>query len=143
MAAPRVPEMCFWPAKTRKNLKFLDAYMTWTRSAAAQILFRYEKRNRDIASLSLPCFGNIVVLFVSFLFFHLCIKFWFELFWYCSVTETFAVRFHNWFDHEWVDFGVFCKNMPRFVDLISAWTKICKNCSNIARFLATWSLFDH
>ena len=43
----------------------------------------------------------------------------------------FAVGIQNWFDHDWVIFGVFCWNMPRFVDLISAWTKICKKWSII------------
>ena len=51
-----------------------------------------------------------------------------EIFSYCTLTETFAIASHKWFEHEWIDFGVFWK-MAFFVDLISVWTEICKICS--------------
>ena len=37
-------------------------------------------------------------------------------------------------DHEWIDFWVFCLKMDSFVDFISVWTKICKNCSIVILF---------
>ena len=53
--------------------------------------------------------------------------------WLFSLFDIFhnsGSRFQNWFDHEWIDFGgFFCWNVPRFVVVISAWNKICKNCS--------------
>ena len=39
-------------------------------------------------------------------FFQLCFRFWIEVFSYCTFTETFAIGFQKWFDHEWIDFGV-------------------------------------
>ena len=53
MVALRVPEMCFWPAKTSKNLEFFEMHTChWP---AAQIWFRYKWRKLLTASLSLPC----------------------------------------------------------------------------------------
>ena len=31
-------------------------------------------------------------------------------------------------------FGVFCRNMSHFVNFLSAWIKMCKNCSNVSLF---------
>ena len=62
-------------------------------------------------------------------FFQLCFRFWIEVFSYCTLTETFEIGFPKWFDHEWIDFGVFWLKVASFVDFISVWTKICKNCS--------------
>ena len=38
-------------------------------------------------------------------------------------------------------FWFFCWYMPRFVDFMSAWTKICKNCSSVFFFPPTSNLF--
>ena len=62
-------------------------------------------------------------------FFQLCFMFWIEVFSYCTLTETFAIGFQMWFDHEWIDFGFFCWKMASFVDFLSVWTEMCKNCS--------------
>ena len=62
-------------------------------------------------------------------FFQLCFRFWIEVFSYCTLTETFAIGFQKWFDHERIDFGVFCSKMASLVDFVSVWTEICKNCS--------------
>ena len=69
---------------------------------------------------------------------HMCIRFWFEAFSYCSVLETFAIEFQNYFNHDWVEFRVFCRNMPRFFDFISACTEICKNCSKNIPLFDSW-----
>ena len=52
---------------------------------------------------------NIVALFVIKSFFICRSGFCVEVFSYCSVTETFAVRFQNWFDIHWVIFGLFSR----------------------------------
>ena len=31
-----------------------------------------------------------------------------EFFSYCTLKETFAIGFQKWFEHEWIDFRVFC-----------------------------------
>ena len=40
-------------------------------------------------------------------FFQLCFRFWIEVFSYCTFTETFAIGFQKWFDHQWIDCEVF------------------------------------
>ena len=57
-----------------------------------------------------------------------------KFFSYCTLTETFAIGFQKWFDHERIDFGVFCWEMAFFVDFISVWTEVCKNCSIVVLF---------
>ena len=125
--ALRVPEMCFWPAKTRKNLELFE--MLTCLWPAAQIWFRHKWKKLVTASL-------LVLYFV----WYSCVRYWNEFFsavfhvldWsfsYCTLTEFFAIGFQKWFDHEWFDFGVFCWKMASFVDFISVWTEICKNCS--------------
>ena len=49
-------------------------------------------------------------------------------------TETFAIGFQKWFDHDWNTFVKFCWNTFRLVDFISAWTEIWKKCSNSFSF---------
>ena len=66
--------------------------------------------------------------------FMLCFRFQIEVFSYCTLTETFAIGFQKWFDHEWIDFGVFCSKMASFVDSISLRTEICINCSIVILF---------
>ena len=67
-----------------------------------------------------------VAFVIGMSFFQLCFRLWIEVFSFCTLTETFAIEFQKWFDHEWIDFGVFCWKMASFVDFISVWTKICK-----------------
>ena len=73
---------------------------------------------------------------------QLCFRFWIEVFSYCTLTETFAIGFQKQFDHEWIDFGVFCCGMASFVDFMSVWTKICKKCSLVDFFSTTSNFFD-
>ena len=77
---------------------------------------------------------GIVVSVIGMSFLHLCFRFYIEVFSYCTLTETFAIGFQNWIGHEWIDFGVFCSEMASFVDFISVWTEICKNCSTFFFF---------
>ena len=57
-----------------------------------------------------------------------------KFFSYCTLTETFAIGFQKWFDHEWIDFGDFCWQMASSVDLLSVWIEVCKNCSIVVLF---------
>ena len=130
--ALRVPEMCFWPAKTRKILEFFEMHTClWP---GAQKWFRHKWRKLVTASLFLHCIDWYSCLRYWNEFFQLWFRFYIEVFSYCTFTETFAIGFHKWFDHEWIDFGVFCWEMASLVDFISVWTEICKNCSSFFFF---------
>ena len=77
---------------------------------------------------------GIVVSVIGMSFLQLCFRFYIEVFSYCTLTETFAIGFQKWFDHEWIDFGVFCWESASLVDFISVWTEICKRCSIVFLF---------
>ena len=56
LVALRVPELCFWPAKTRKNLEIFEMHTyLWP---GAQIWFRHKRRKLVAASLLLHCIGG-------------------------------------------------------------------------------------
>ena len=44
-----------------------------------------------------------------------------EVFSFYTSTETFANGFQNWFDHDWIEFGVFLLDCASFVNLSSPW----------------------
>ena len=132
--ALRVPHMCFWPAKTRKNLELFEMHTChWP---GAQIWFRHKRGKLVTASLLLDCID-----------WHSCLRYWNEFFgtvfrvldWSFLVLHFDGngcnwIGFQKWFDHEWIDFGVFCWEMASLVNFISVWTEICKNCSIVVLF---------
>ena len=100
----------------------------------AQLWFRHKWRKLVTTSLLLHCIDG-----------YSCLRYWSGSFsaafqvldWSFLVLhfdETFAIGFQKWFDHEWIDFGVFCWKMDSFVDFISVWTKICQNCLIVILF---------
>ena len=126
-----VPEMCFWPAKTRKLLEFFEMHTClWP---GARIWFRHKWKKLVTASPLLHCID-----------WHSCFRYWNEFF--LSCVSGFRLKFSRialWWKslqldsrngHERIDFGVFCSKMASFVDFISVWTEICKNCSIVIRF---------
>ena len=65
--AQRVPEMYFWPAKTRKNLELFEMHAChWH---GAQIWLRYNWRKLVTVSLSLLCIDG-----------YKCLRYWNEFF---------------------------------------------------------------
>ena len=65
--ALRVPEMCFWPAKTRKNLELFEMHTClWP---GAQLWFWNKWRKLVTASLLLQCIDD-----------YSCLQYWNELF---------------------------------------------------------------
>ena len=132
LVALRAPEMCFWPAKTRKNLELFEIHTClWP---GAQIWFRHEWKNLEAASLLLHCIDRYSHWrywngFFSALF-HV-------LDW--SFLLHFDGKLCNWIlkviwprmDWFWV---FFCCEMAFFVDFISVWTEVCKNCSFVVLF---------
>ena len=103
-----VSEMCFWPAKTRKNLELFE--MQTCHWPVAQIWFRHKWGKLVTASLLLGCIDWYSCLRYWNEFFQLWFRFYIEVFSYCTLTETFAIGFQKWFEHEWIDFAFFvCK----------------------------------
>ena len=72
MVALHVPEMCFWPAKSRKNFEIFEMHTClWP---GAQIWVRHKWRKLVTASLLLHCFGGCS-----------CLCYW---------NEFFSAEFH-------------------------------------------------
>ena len=130
--ALRVPEMCFWPAKTRKNLELFEMHTChWP---GAQIWFRHKWGKLVTASRLLDCID-----------WYSCLRYWNEFFaavfqvldWSFLVLH-FAGNVCNWIPKviwprmDW--FWVFCGELASFVDFISVWTEFCKNCSTFFFF---------
>ena len=92
-------------------------------STAAQILFGHKWNKPATASLLfLVLLKGIVASVVGLSFCNLFIKFEIGFFSYHFFAETFAIGFKNWFLHKWIDFEVFCLNIPRGLDFESAGT---------------------
>ena len=127
MVAPRAPKICFWPAKSRKNLELFEMHTClWP---GAQIWRRHKWRKLVTGSLLLHCIGGCS-----------CLRYWNEFFstvfqvldW-CFLVLHFDGNVCNWISKviwrllDW--FWSFCRKMASFVDFVSVWTKVCKNCS--------------
>ena len=70
--------MCFWPAKTRKNLELFEMHTClWP---GAQIWFRHKWRKLVTASLLLPCIDG-----------YSCLRYWDEFFFSC--VSGFRLKF--------------------------------------------------
>ena len=126
----------------KKNLEVFEMQTCF--SDGPQMLLTHKSKNWDTASIYFIVLVNKVALFVGMSFLYLCVRFYVNVLLYCIVTETFAVGFENWSDHQRIILGVFCCNMPRFIIFKSAWTKTCKKCSIFScdSFLTTIILFD-
>ena len=130
--ALRVPEMCFWPAKTRKNLELFEMHTClWP---GAQIWFRHKWRKLVTASLLLYCIDL-----------YSCLRYWngffsalFQVLDWSFLVLHFDGNFCNWIPKviwprmDW--FWIFCWKMASFVNFIAVWTEICENCSIVVLF---------
>ena len=134
-----VPEMSFWPLKTRENIEHFEMHTClWP---GPQICFRHKWRNWLHLLFYFIVLIGIVASVIGMSLFQLCSGFYIEVFSYCNLTETFAIWFQKWFGREWIDFGVFCWKMASSVDLLSLWTKFCQKCSIVIP-LMTSVFFD-
>ena len=70
-------------------------------------------------------------------FFRMWVRYQTEILSYCIFTEMFAIGFQNWFDHKWIDFGVFFTERASFCCLICMY-KVCKKCSCVFIFRRHW-----
>ena len=98
-------EICFWPAKTTKNLNFSRCIHRWD-----LVLKSYYDTNEE-EWIQLPfifaVLVEIVASFVRMSLFHLWVTFQVEVFWYFSLAETFENGFQKRFYLENVNFGSF------------------------------------
>ena len=137
--ALRVSGMCFWAAKTRRNLNFLRCihvfdlvlkYCSDINENNWSQLFFYTIVLTDIAAL---------ILGMSFVSVFLVLN-WNLFVWPCHRTVC------SWNPkRKWPRLGFFrrfCWNMPHFDDLISAWTKFFMNCFLINLLVTTSKFFD-
>ena len=108
----------------------------------AQKLFWHKWRKLATASLLLLCIDG-----------YSCLGYWNEFFssvfeildWCILLLHFYLTVFNCNLKLIWTQLGffwVFCWNMPRFVNFISVWTKICMNCSIVYSFLTTSNFFD-
>ena len=120
-----VPVICFWPAKTGKNLELFEMHTChWP---GVQIWFRHKWRKLVTASLLLHCFDG-----------YSCLRYWNEFFFSCvlgfglkfSRIALLRKRLQLGSKSDLTTNGLivrfFCWEMASFVDFISVWTKICK-----------------
>ena len=93
----------------------------------AQKLLRHKWRKLNTASFHFRCVSEKSFIVCCKEFFHLCFNFYVENVSYCTFTETFAIGFQKWFDHEWIDFGLSLWSIAFFVDFVSTRTEFCIN----------------
>ena len=135
-----VPEMCFWPAKTRKVLEFFEMHTClWP---GAQIWFRHKWRKLVTASLLLLCIGG-----------YSCLRYWNEFFsavfhvldWSCLVLH-FDGNVCNWIPKAiWPLMGWFWGFLLE--NGFFRWLHICMDWNLLEllscySFLTTWNFFD-
>ena len=107
---------CVWPCACLKcvsGLRRLEKTLSFLRCIHVfDLVLKYgsdiEEGNRlQLLFYVIVLFG-VVDSVSGMSFFQLCFRFSIEVFSYCTLTETFALGFQKWFDHEWIDFAVFC-----------------------------------
>ena len=119
--ALRVPEMCFWPAKTRKNLELFEMHTChWP---GAQTCFRHKWKNLVQLLFYFIVLMGIVASVVGMSFF-------FSYVW----RKRMQLDSKSDLTTNGVILGVFCWEMASFDDFISEWTAIWKNCSIVILF---------
>ena len=88
-----MPEMCFWPAKTRKSLNFLRCIHV------IDLVLKYGSDINEGNWLQLLFYFivlmGIVASVIAMSFFLLCFGLKVEVFSYCTFTETFAIGFQK------------------------------------------------
>ena len=132
MVGLRVDEMWFWPAKTRKILNFLRYIHV------LDLVLNYSSHKNERNWVELLFYFNVLMekaaVILGLSFFKPVYQ---VLDWSFLVLQYYG-NVCSWNPKViWPPlgyFGIFCWNMPQFVDFISAWTNICKNCSIVILF---------
>ena len=127
-------EMCFWPAKTRKNLELFEMPTGhWT---GAQMWFRHnwKKQVRNFLSLHYSYRYSCVRFQNEFSSAVFQVSVWNFLLLHFEGNVCNWIPKVNWPWMEW--FRVFfCCRMAFLVGFISVWNQICRNCSFFTFFV--------
>ena len=130
MVALPKKEMCFWPAKTRKNLDFFEMHTSL--EPGAQKLLSFHSRCVSEKSCIVCC--NEFFISVSGFILKL------------SSIALFRKRLQLDSESGLTTNGLILEFLVGvllvFVDFISAWTEIFMNCSIVFLFLTTSSFFN-
>ena len=111
-------KLYFWTATTRTKPKPFE--MCISLGHGAQLLFR-QNSWKIHTLLSLQFEGENSSFLVWNLFFS-SVNLWFEFFLICTLTENFAIRLQNFFDHCWISFLVLLLEKSSFSRPL-----VCKN----------------
>ena len=127
LVALSVPEVCFWPAETRRNLELFEMHTChWP---GAQTWSRHKWRKLATFSLLRHCIDWYGCLRYSNEFFSAA----FQVLDWSLLVLHFGGNVCNWIPKviwtrmDW--FWAFCWKMASFVDFTSVWTEIFKRCS--------------
>ena len=99
-----------------------------------QLLFRYKRKKLDTLLFFFDVLANLTARLDGMSFFQMCVRFLFSSVRVRSVMKKFAIVFQNWFHHERMVCGVFSRNVPHFVVVISAWTTSCQKSTSVFFF---------
>ena len=132
LVALSVLEMCFWPAKARRNLELFEMHTChWP---GAQIWFRHKWWKLVTASFCLLVLIGKVVFIIEMSFFSCGLGFRLKFSRIALWRKRLQLDSKNSLATNGFFLGVFCWKMASFVDFISVWTEICKNCSTFFFF---------
>ena len=99
VSGPARDRNVFLACKDKKTIEFIwDAYLSlnWCSNVVQTWM-----KERDTASIWHNLLVYVVALIIGMSFFQLWVRFWVEIFSYCSVMQTFKIGFWNFFDQEW------------------------------------------
>ena len=123
-----VPEICFWPIKTKKNLNFLRCIHVF------DLVLKFCSDRNEGIWLQFPFYFLVLIdkvasvidmsVFICFLGFRL------KFFRIALLRKRLQLDSKTDLTTN-VLICVFCWYMPRFADFMSPWTKFCKNCSHV------------
>ena len=108
----------------------------------AQIFFRPNWRKRDTIHFYFIVLVNIVASIIRTIFSHLWVMLLFEVLSYCTFTETFAIVFQSWFDHDWIDSGVSLIKCASFRCRHTWMNWSLEKLLKYFSLLTTWSFFE-
>ena len=122
--ALRVPEMCFWPAKTRKSLNFLRCIYV------IDLVLKYGSDINEGNWLQLLFYFIVLLGTVASVtgmsFFSFVSGFRLKFSRFALLRKRLQLDSKSDLTTNGLIVGLFCWEMASFVDFISVWTKICK-----------------
>ena len=131
--------MFFGLRALEKTWTFWDAYNSW---AGTQMLFRRKWRRWDKIQFYFLVLVIVVASINGTIFSRLWVMFLFEVLSYCTFTKTFAIVFQKWFDHDWIDSGVFLIKCASFCCRHTCMNWSLEKSLKYFSLSATWKFFE-